>query len=80
MRDARLHIDRLMLSLPGGSAADGRRVGDLVAAGLAAAGALPQSGDLPNLSVTISAIPGRRPEAVARQIIDEVLRALARSA
>jgi hypothetical protein len=79
MRDARLQIERLVLSLPGGSAGDGRKVGDLVAAGLAAAGALPQSGDLPNLSVTVNATMGRRPEAVARQIVDQVLRALARN-
>jgi hypothetical protein len=79
MQDARLQIDRLVLSLPGGSAADGRKVGDLVVAGLATAGALPQSGDLPNLSVTVNAAMGRRPEAVARQIVDQVLRALARN-
>jgi hypothetical protein len=79
MPDARLQIERLVVSLPGGSAADGRKVGDLVAAGLAAAGALPQSGDLPNLSVTVNATMGRRPEAVARQIVDQVLRALARN-
>src|SRR5438034_884336 len=41
MQDARLQIDRLMLSLPGGSASDGRKVGELVVAGLATAGALP---------------------------------------
>ena len=54
-------------------------MGDLVVAGLATAGALPQSGDLPNLSVTVNAAMGRRPEAVARQIVDQVLRALARN-
>jgi hypothetical protein len=79
MPNARLQIDRLVLNLPGGSAADGRKVGDLVAAGLAAAGALPQLGDLPNLSVTINAA-GRRPEVVARQIVDQILRALTHSA
>jgi hypothetical protein len=79
MHDARLQIDRLVLSLPGGSAADGRKVGELVVAGLATAGALPQSGDLPNLSVIVNAAMGRRPEVVARQIVDQVLRALARN-
>ncbi len=79
MPDVRLQIDRLVLSLPGGSAGDGRKVGYLVVAGLAAAGALPQSGDLPNLSVTVNAAMGRRPEAVARQIVDQVLHALARN-
>jgi hypothetical protein len=79
MQDARLQIDRLVLSLPGGSTADGRKVGELVVAGLATAGALPQSGDLPNLSVIVNAAMGRRPEVVARQIVDQVLRALARN-
>jgi hypothetical protein len=79
MQDARLQIDRLVLRLPGGSTADGRKVGELVVAGLATAGALPQSGDLPNLSVIVNAAMGRRPEVVARQIVDQVLRALARN-
>lgn len=79
MQDAPLWIDRLVLSLPGGSAADGRKLGGLIAAGLAAAGALPQSGDLPSLNVTIGVMPSGRPEAVARQIVEQVLRSLARS-
>jgi hypothetical protein len=79
MPDAPLRIDRLVLSLPGGSAADGRKLGGLIAAGLAAAGALPQSGDLPNLNITVGVRPGSRPEAVARQIVEQVLRSLARS-
>jgi hypothetical protein len=79
MPDAPLRIDRLVLSLPGGSAADGRKLGSLVAAGLAAAGALPQSGDLPSLNITVGARPGNGPEAVARQIVEQVLRSLARN-
>jgi hypothetical protein len=73
-----LRVDRLRLSIPGGSAADGRKVADLVAAGLAEAGGLPQAGDLSRLRVMITAAPGADPETVARQIVAETLRALAR--
>ncbi len=79
MPEAPLRIDRLVLSLPGGSAADGRKLGGLIAAGLAAAGILPQSGDLPSLNITVGARPGSRPEAVARQIVEQVRLALART-
>lgn len=78
MPDAPLRIDHLVLSLPGGSAADGRKLGRLIAAGLAAAG-LPQSGDLPSLNITVGARPGSAPEAVARQIVEQVRLALART-
>jgi hypothetical protein len=79
MPDASLRIDRLVLSLPGGSATDGQKLGRLIAAGLATAGALPQSGDLPNLSITVGARGADRPEAVARQIVEQILQSLTRS-
>jgi hypothetical protein len=79
MPHAPLRIDRLVLRMPGGSAADGRKLGELVASGLAAVGALPQSGDLPSLNVTVSARSGSRPEAMARQIVEQVRLALPRS-
>jgi hypothetical protein len=74
-----LRIDRMVLDLPGGSAADGRRVGELVAAGLAAAGALPEAGDLPRVRVVLREPADRDPEALARRIVDATLRALART-
>jgi hypothetical protein len=70
-------IDRFLLKMPGGSAAQGRKVAELVAAGLAAAGGLPQAGDLPNLRVAIRESAGGDPEVLARHIVAETLRALA---
>lgn len=74
----KLRIDRLTLSLPGRSVADGRRVGELVAAGLARAGVAPEIGDLPNLRLTVAAPKGARAETLARQIVDQILLALAK--
>jgi hypothetical protein len=73
-----LKIDSFLLSMPGGSAAQGRKVAELVAAGLAAAGALPQAGDLPRLSVTVREPRPRDPESLAKQIVAATLSALAR--
>jgi hypothetical protein len=81
MPDAKpaMQIDRLLLNIPGGSAAQGEQVAALVAAGLAAAGALPQAGDIPTLRVTISASERSDPDSLARLIVAETLRALARA-
>jgi hypothetical protein len=70
-------IDRMIVELPGGSADQGRQVALLVAAGLAAAGALPQSGDLPHIRVTISGSPKSDPISLARRIVQATLRELA---
>jgi hypothetical protein len=80
MPDAKpaMQIDRLLLNIPGGSAAQGQQVAALVAAGLAAAGGMPQSGDIPALRVTIRATEHSGPDALARLIVAETLRALAR--
>ena len=74
-----LTIDRFVLDMPGGSAADGRQVAQLVAAGLAAAGALPEAGDLPALRVTLTEPAGHDPARLAERIVAETLRALSRS-
>jgi hypothetical protein len=74
----RAHIDRLRIVLPGGDADRGRKVANLVAAGLANAGALPQSGDIPTLRVTIDADHRADPETLARLIVAATLRDLAR--
>ena len=78
MAEPALKIDRFLLQMPGSSAADGRKVAELVAAGLAAAGTLPGAGDLPTLSLNLTAPPGADPESLAGQIVEATLRALAR--
>ncbi len=70
-------IDRLVIDVPGGSADQGRELALLVAAGLAAAGALPQAGDLPTLRVAVSAEATTDPTTLARRIVSATLRALA---
>lgn len=72
-------IDRLRIILPGGNVDRGRKVANLVAAGLANAGALPQSGDIPTLNVTINADHRADPESLARLIVAATLRDLART-
>jgi len=72
-------IDRLVLDLPGGSTEYGRQVATLVAAGLAAANALPASGDLPALRVTIASDHSAEPATLARRIVAATLRDLART-
>jgi hypothetical protein len=74
----RARVDRLILELPGGSAERGREVASLVAAGLAAAGALPQAGDLPTLRVTVTTY-GEDSASLARRIVAATLRDLARA-
>lgn len=73
------HIDRLRIVLPDGDVDRGRKVAKLVAAGLANAGALPQSGDIPTLRVSIDADHRAEPETLARLIVAATLRDLART-
>jgi hypothetical protein len=75
----RARVDRLVLELPGGGPDRGREVASLVAAGLAAAGALPQAGDLPTLRVTVPTETGEDAATLARRIVAATLRDLARS-
>jgi hypothetical protein len=81
MSDAppRARIDRMVLNLPGGSTEYGRRVAVLVAAGLAAANALPATGDLPALRITVPFDLSGDPVALARRIVAAALRDLART-
>jgi hypothetical protein len=72
-------VDRMVLTMPGGSAADGRRVALLVAAALSEVGALPQSGDLPRLRVSIAGDHRADPATLARHIVEAMLRELARA-
>ena len=71
-------IDHLLLDIPGSSANDARRIAQLVAAGLAAAGGLAQSGDLPTVRIAINAERNASPDAIARRIVAATLRELAR--
>jgi hypothetical protein len=72
-------IDRLCLDVPGLSEKDARHVAQLVAAGLADAGALPQVGDLPKLSVAITVDRRTDASTLARHIVVATLRELART-
>jgi hypothetical protein len=69
-------IDRLVLQMPGGSADQGKQIAMLVAAGLAAAGALPQAGDLPHLRIEVSGDARTDPETLAGRIVEATLRQL----
>ena len=81
MSDAppRTRIDRMVLNLPGGSTEYGRRVAVLVAAGLAAANAVPAAGDLPALRITVPSGFSGDPAILARRIVAATLRDLARA-
>jgi hypothetical protein len=72
-------IDRLRLTIPGSTAEHGRKVAELVIAGLANAGALPQAGDLPTLRVTVTGDDRTDPATLARRIVAATLRDLART-
>ena len=74
-----VRIDRLVLDLPGRSAEQAHRIALLVAEGLAAAGALPQAGDIPTLKVAITADRDIDTTALARRIVAATLRDLART-
>jgi hypothetical protein len=71
-----IRIDRLTLELPAESAATGRRVALLVAAGLAAAGALPAAGDIPSICIELTVDGNADAPLLARQIVDATVRRL----
>ena len=71
-------IDRLAIDLPGGSPAEARKLAQLVAAGLADAGALPRSGALPSLRLTVETGSRIGTADLARRIVAATLRELAR--
>ncbi len=80
MADARppVRIDRLVLDMPGGSAAYGRQVAALVTAALAEAHGLPQAGDLPTLRISVTSEREAEPRLMAQRIVAALLRDLAR--
>lgn len=73
-----ISIDRLTLHVQDLSQSDGRRLALLVAAGLGAAGAAGAGREVPDLRLEIVAAPGARPDELARQIVDELLRQVRR--
>jgi hypothetical protein len=74
-----IQIDRMKIEIPGSSAAEGRRIALLVAAGLADAGALPAAGDIPTVQIELVADTDANHSELARRIITEALRYLRRS-
>jgi hypothetical protein len=72
-------IDRLALDLPGVSEAGARRIALMVAAGLGAAGGLPQAFAAPHISLQVSAPSGAGERTLARLILEAALRDLARA-
>jgi hypothetical protein len=76
--DSAVRIDRFVLEVPGTPADYGREVATLVAAGLAAAAELPRMGEVPTLRLALAANPRESATDLARRIVAETLRALAR--
>jgi hypothetical protein len=71
-----LHVDRLTLRLAGLSAADGRRLAQLVASCLASADAPGAPTSLDRLRVSVAPHPGESLESMAERIAAELLYAL----
>lgn len=74
---APLRIDRLRIDIPGLSAEQGRRLGQLVAAGLGEAAGLPALADIPSLRLHLAAPPGADLPTLAARIVAATQRALA---
>ncbi len=65
-----VHVDRLILDLPGLTAAEARTVAALIGEGLAAAG--PYRAD--SLAIEVERNPGESPQRLAARILAQVLR------
>jgi hypothetical protein len=73
-----IHIDRMVLDIPGVSAAGMRRIAALVAAELGAAGGLPEAVAMERVSVTLPVGGDRSEASLSRMIVAGVLRDLGR--
>lgn len=74
---AQITIDRLALKLSGLSASQGRRLTELIAAGLAAAPAPPGAPKrIDTLTVDFAPAPGSSLESLAEQVTNELLKQL----
>jgi hypothetical protein len=71
-----IHIDRLVLQVPGLAEDEGRQLALQVAAGLAAAGGLPEAGDIPALQLEVVADPRAGLPHLADRIVADMLRQL----
>jgi hypothetical protein len=71
-------IDRLVLQAPGLSEAEGRKLGVLVARGLGALGAIGGGREIPELRLDLQAAPTEGVDKLARHIVAEVARQIAR--
>jgi hypothetical protein len=69
-----VRIDRLSLQVPGLSPAEGQRLALRVANGIATAGAGGGGRDIPDVRLDLTAAPGAGVDALAEQIVAEVLR------
>jgi len=76
---AQVNIDRLTLTLPGGTEREGRRLAALVSQGLASAAATLPTGQLPAMRIDVPARSGESVDAMAEQIVAEILRQLHRA-
>ena len=79
MPTRRLQVDRMVLEISGISAEAGRQIALETAARLAAAGGLPQAGDIPALRVELAASRPPAPDALAQHVIGAALRQLRRA-
>jgi len=73
-----VRIDRLTLQVPGLTPAEGRRLALQVAAGIATAGAAGGGRDIPTLRLDLTAAPSAGVDALAEQVVAEVLRQVRR--
>ncbi len=73
-----VRIDRLTLQVPGLTPAEGRRLALQVAWGVATVGAAGGGRDVPALRLDLTAAPGIGVDALAEQVVAEVLRQVRR--
>jgi len=71
-----LQIERLALRVPGLTVAEGRRLAELIADGLASAMADGQSGSFGALRLTVTADPSAGVDRLAEAVLAELLRSL----
>ena len=74
-----LNIDRLTLKLMGGTERDGQRLAALISEGLATAMSERPHVHIDSLKVDVPASSGESVDAMARQVVAEILRQLDRA-
>ncbi len=76
---SQVSIDRLTLSVPFMSEAQGRKLAAGIADGLAATGLSWAGGQYPTLRVDVTANAGANPDYLAEQVIAEIIRQIGRT-